>query len=69
MRQALAQYMVDGTRQIIRVFNDKVLELRLSKTPHLLNIYDFANTMLVCSENAQAIYSVEIEDDAIYVLA
>ena len=53
---------------MIRFFKEHIVEVRPVKNGQQISIYDFTNQMTLFCNSYQAILSVEVEEDAIFML-
>jgi hypothetical protein len=66
--EAPMQQSIKGTKQLLRVFKHYVIEIKKERNQNTIFIYDFQNEMILFTSNYMGIISLEIENDAIYML-
>lgn len=71
MRELIANDALEGVKEKLRFFREsQIVELKTLKNGTMqVSIYDFANKLTVFSQAYPQVLFVEVEDDAIYVLA
>lgn len=60
---------LEGKKLGLRFFKEHVIEWKGIKNGQQLSIYDFMNKMTLFCQSFQEIIQVEVEEDAIYMLA
>ena len=69
-RDLISIDVLEGPKDKLRFFRDQqIVELKQIKTGMQVSIYDFANRLTVYCQSFPQVLFVEVEDDAVYVLA